>query len=183
MKKLRWILLLAAGLLVQACTSNPARPDTAAASPPPIKAVASPPPIKAEASLPPMKLDQIVTQQQEIRAGVIAGTGRYKDMPENTKTELLAKQGELLKLIDGKTDTAELNAHQSIEAFNLLEWIKAAVNSTDDERMVCRNERRIGSNRMTVICRTQRQINEARQRTKDNERGRLQTEYTPATDR
>jgi hypothetical protein len=174
MKKLRWTLLLAAGLLVQACTSNPARPDTAAASPPPMKAAAS---------LPPMKLDLIVTQQQEIRAGVIAGAGRFKDMPENTKAELLAKQGQLLKLIDGKADTAELTPAQSIEAFNLLEWIKAAVNSTDDERMVCRNERRIGSNRMTAVCRTQRQINEARQRTKDNERGRLQTEYTPATDR
>jgi hypothetical protein len=144
MKKLRWTLLLVAGMFAQTAM--------------------------AATHLPPLKLDQIVTQQQEIRAGVIAGTGRYKDMPENKKAELLAKQGQLLKLIDGKADTAELTPAQSIEAFNILEWIEAAINNSDDERMVCRNQRKTGSNRMTTVCRTQRQINEA------HERARRQTE-------
>ena len=49
-------------------------------------------------------------------------------------------------------------------AFNTLEWIEAAINDSDDDRLVCRRERRIGSNRMTRVCKTVAQIEFERER-------------------
>jgi hypothetical protein len=126
----------------------------------------------AMAAVAPLELNKIRTQQQEIRSEVIAGTGRYKDMPANTKTELLSKQDQLLKMIGEKQDPNELSSDQRLQAFNTLEWIEATINKTEDERMVCVHEKRTGSNRTTTVCKTQRQIKE------DRDRARRQMEGT-----
>jgi hypothetical protein len=130
----------------------------------------------AMASTAPLQLNQIRSQQQEIRSDVIAGNGRYKDMPANTKTELLSRQDQLLKMIGDKQDPNELTKDQRLQAFNTLEWIEAAINNTDDERMICSSEKRTGSNRVTTVCKTQRQIKE------DRERARRQMEGTSPLD-
>lgn len=130
----------------------------------------------AMAATAPLQLNQIRAQQQEIRSDVIAGTGRYKDMPANTKTELLSKQDQLLKMIGDKQDPNELSKDQRLEAFNTLEWIEATINKSDDERMVCSRERATGSLRVTTVCKTKRQINE------DHERARRQMEGSTPID-
>lgn len=130
----------------------------------------------AMAATAPLQLNQIRAQQQEIRSDVIAGTGRYKDMPANTKTELLSKQDQLLKMIGDKQDPNELSKDQRLEAFNTLEWIEATINKSDDERMVCSRERATGSLRVTTVCKTKRQINE------DHERARRQMEGSAPID-
>jgi hypothetical protein len=148
MKMFRIMLLLAAGLFIQGVMAADA----------------------------PLNLDQIRTQQQQIRSDVMAGTGRYKDMPENTKIDLLAKQDRLLRMIGDKKDPSELTEEERLEAFNTLEWMEATINKTPDERMTCINERRTGSNRVTRICRTQQQIKE------DHERARRQMEGSAPID-
>ena len=120
-----------------------------------------------------LDLQQVREQQAEIRAGVMARSGPYKDMPDNTRTELLDKQNRLLAIIEGKQDAAELNDNQRVEAFNLLEWIEGAVNSTGDERMVCERTRKTGSNRTTRVCRTERQWREARERARRQMEGSM----------
>ncbi len=124
----------------------------------------------APAAVAPLQIEAIVTQQNQIRADVLAGTARYKDMPQKTRDELLAKQAALLKMLEGKQDTGELTREQRIEAFNTLEWIEATINKEPDERMICQRSRATGSLRVTTNCKTKRQLKEA------EERARRQTE-------
>lgn len=123
-----------------------------------------------------LQIDAIVAQQTQIREEVLAGSGRYKDMPKSTKDELLTKQAALLKMLDGKRDTGELTKEQRLEAFNTLEWIEATINKDQGERMICQRERKTGSLRVTTVCKTQRQINE------EHERARRQSEGSMASD-
>ena len=102
----------------------------------------------------PLAIAAITAQQAEIRDGVIAGTGRYKSIPSSKRVELLSKQASLMEMLAGKTSTDDLNERQRIEAFNTLEWIEAAINDTDDERMICHREKVLGSTRLTRVCRT-----------------------------
>jgi len=102
----------------------------------------------------------VVTQQQSIRADVLAGKQPYKTMPSAKRDELLAKQAELLKLLEGKKTFAELTEAQQIDAFNTLEWMEAAINNAEEERMVCKREKPTGSNRTTTVCKTVAQIRE-----------------------
>lgn len=118
-----------------------------------------------------LQLGQIVEQQSQIRTDVIAGNGRYKDMPQGTKDELLARQDKLLKMIGDKRDTSQLTKAERLEAFNTLEWIEATINKEPDERMVCTRERQTGSMRVTTVCKTQRQINEAHERAREQMQG------------
>ncbi|MFC3814343.1 hypothetical protein [Lysobacter sp. GCM10012299] len=105
-----------------------------------------------------LMVDDIRTQQREIREGVEAGTGPYKDLTSSQRSELLTKQDRMLRTIDGKKSTDELNEDQKTEVFNTLEWIEAVVNkSDDDERMVCERRPILGSTRKERVCKTQSQ--------------------------
>jgi hypothetical protein len=119
-------------------------------------------------------LDAIRAQQKEIRTAALTGTGIYARLTASERDGLLAKQDRLLALIDGKKAADDLNEADRIEAFNALEWIEAAINPKDDEGMVCHRERKVGSNRITQVCRTaaddKRLREEARQRMDDAQR-------------
>ena len=115
-----------------------------------------------------LMLDDIRTQQAEIREGAQAGTGRYKALSSNQRSELLAKQDRLLHTIEGKTTTDDLNETQKTEVFNTLEWIEAVVNNDDaDERMVCQRRPILGSTRKERICKTQSQWDVERANARD----------------
>jgi hypothetical protein len=114
-----------------------------------------------------LKFDDVRSQQSEIRAGIVAKSGRYRDLPESTRVELLTRQTRVLSAIDGKQNPDELTQVQRTEVFNDLEWIEAAVNRTEDDRLVCEYTKTIGSNRRTRVCRTEEQIREARERAKE----------------
>lgn len=114
-----------------------------------------------------LDVEAIVSQQQQIKADVLAGSGRYADLPQRERDTLLAKQGRLLTIVEGKQSTDELPEAKRVEAFNILEWIEATINKQSDERMVCIREKTIGSNRMTRTCRTESQWAEARERARE----------------
>lgn len=115
----------------------------------------------------PLQLEEVITQQQQIRSDVMTKNGRYAKMPETKREELLSKQSQLLKMFEGKQSADELTTDQRMQAFNTLEWIEATINNEDDNRMVCTRERTIGSNRVTRVCRTPEQVREARERARD----------------
>lgn len=100
------------------------------------------------------RVADIVSQQQQIRADVQAGKGRYKDMPAGTRNELLLRQAAVLRAVEGKQSTSELAEGDKIRVFNDLEWIEATINQAEDERMVCEMEKTTGSNRKTRVCKT-----------------------------
>lgn len=114
-----------------------------------------------------LKFDDIRSQQAEIRLGVVAKSGPYRELPESTRVELLTRQTRVLSAIDGKQTADELTPFQRTEVFNDLEWIEAAINRSADDRMVCEYTKTIGSNRRTRVCRTEEQIREARERAKE----------------
>jgi hypothetical protein len=115
----------------------------------------------------PLSIAAITEQQVQIREGVIAGTGRYKDMPSSKRVDLLSKQAGLMEMLAGKTSTDDLTEPQRVEAFNTLEWIEAAINGVDDERMVCHREKVLGSTRMTRVCRTVAEDRRLREEARD----------------
>jgi len=123
----------------------------------------------------PLEIAKIVTQQREIRADLMAGTGRYKQMPTSKREQILKKQDDLLRMLEGKETYDDLSTDQRMAAFNSLEWIEAAINDEEGERMVCRRERTIGSNRITRICRTEAQREAEREMARDElDRGDMQ---------
>ncbi|WP_157489601.1 hypothetical protein [Lysobacter sp. Root916] len=116
---------------------------------------------------PPLAISAITAQQKQIHDDVIAQRGRYKDMPASTRSELLSKQAEVLAMIEGKNSSGDLSQEQQVQVFNRLEWIEAAINNAEDERMVCKREKTIGSTRITRVCRTVAQEREAREAARD----------------
>lgn len=111
----------------------------------------------------PLQVADIVSQQQQIREEVEAGQGAYQDMPAATRKELLARQDTLFKLLDGKTTTDDLNLSERTDAFNALEWINATVTGNEDERLVCRREKPVGSNMAVRVCKTVAQMRKDRE--------------------
>lgn len=105
-----------------------------------------------------LQFDTIRSQQAEIRAGVEARDGLYKDLPSHTRSELLAKQSMLLRLMEGKQSTSDLNEDQKMEVFNTLEWIEATVNDAKDERLICERRQILGSTRKERVCKTAGQL-------------------------
>lgn len=114
-----------------------------------------------------IRLDDIRKQQSDIREGVLSKSGRYRDLPENTRNELLSRQTRLLATIDGKQVADDLNQTERTEVFNDLEWIEAAINRAQDERMVCEYIRTIGSNRKQRVCRTAAQVQQEHERSRE----------------
>jgi len=115
-----------------------------------------------------LMLDDVRAQQAEIRAGVEAGAGRYKNLSEGDRSELLVRQARLLQTIEGKTTSNDLNDLQRNEVFNTLEWISAVLNHDDaDERMVCQRRPILGSTRKERICKTQAQWDQDRESARD----------------
>ena len=105
-----------------------------------------------------LQLDQIRTQQAEIRQGVESRTGPYSNMDATKRALLMEKQDFVLRTIEGKQSASELSDNAQMEVFNALEWIEAAINNTEGERMVCRKLRPTGSNMPTRVCKTEEQM-------------------------
>lgn len=99
-------------------------------------------------------LEEIREQQTILRQEVIDAEGKFKDMKESDRNELVRRQDGLLKLIDGKTSVSELSEQDKTLAFNELEWIKSAITGAEDQRMICERRRPPGSNRIERICMT-----------------------------
>lgn len=101
----------------------------------------------------PPVIPDILQNQEQIRGDAKAGEGIYKDMPERTREDLLSRSTRLSALLEGK-EWADLNDEQQIEVFNSLEWINAAVMKAEDERLVCEQKKRPGSNLTFKVCKT-----------------------------
>lgn len=120
--------------------------------------------VAGERAVAPLPILAIVEQQKQIRADDIARRGRYGQLPLATRAELMSKQVEILSLVEDKASTADLSRREQVEVFNRLEWIEATVNDTEEERVICRMERTLGSNRMVRTCRTVADLRKEKER-------------------
>ncbi|MEO8011734.1 MAG: hypothetical protein ABI650_08840 [Dokdonella sp.] len=99
-------------------------------------------------------LADIRAQQLEIRERVQGANGAYRAMSPAERAEIVRRQDEVLALIDGKQSLDELNDPDKVAAFNSLEWIKAKITDSEDQRVICERARPVGSNRVERICAT-----------------------------
>jgi nucleoside phosphorylase len=113
------------------------------------------------------RVDEIVVQQQLIRAEVKAVKNGWDEIPEQKRSELLGKQDGLLATLAGKDTVGELSESDQVEVANTLEWIKAVASNAEDERLICRRERPLGTNRVTTTCNSVAEIRHRREMTKD----------------
>jgi len=123
----------------------------------------------------PLQTDVIHSQQAQIKAGVEARTGAFKDLPARTREQLLSRQAIALGLIEGKQTTDDLDTSQKSELFAALDSIDAMVNKANDDRMVCQLVKTLGSNRKERVCRTAGQIRAEREAMRNQlDRGGMQ---------
>jgi len=114
-----------------------------------------------------MQFQDIREQQARLQAEVRAGRGAFKDMDAAQRQDLLSRQTRLLALLQGRQGIDDFPPEAKLELFNLLEYIKGAVTRAEDDRMVCRRERVVGSNLPQVVCMTAKAERERRERTRD----------------
>lgn len=115
-----------------------------------------------------LDLDQVVTQQRQIRSDVLSSNGKYRGLSSASQSELLARQDKLLRMLEGKQTADDLTEDERIVAFNDLEWIEATLNKSEaGDRLICRRERTLGSNRMTRVCRTAAQLEFEREQARE----------------
>lgn len=117
----------------------------------------------------PLDLEKVTTQQRQIRSDILSGKGNYRGIPQAKQSELLERQDGLLRMLEGKQTADQLTEDERIAAFNDLEWIEATLNKAEEgDRLVCRRERTIGSNRVTRVCRTAAQLEFERERARED---------------
>lgn len=131
-----------------------------------------------------LNLDEVRIQQQQIRTDLMASKGRYADMPSAKRDQIIAKQDSLFRLMEGKQAEEELSDDQHMEMINTLQWIQAAVNDAEDERVICKNVKTTGSQMPKRVCKTVAQIRVERENARKNlDRGALCTKGQPCASR
>lgn len=100
----------------------------------------------------------IRAQQEAIRAELGSRNGRYKDLSDSRRERLVHHQALVLGHLEGVERTTDLSEADQITVFNSLEAIEAIVNTAEDDRMICRRSKPVGSNRPTTVCRSVAQI-------------------------
>ena len=126
-------------------------------------------------------LAAIRTQQTELRAQLVAGDDLFADIGERERQDLLARQDQLLRLIEGRQSFDQLNDRDQLELFNTLEWINGALNEAQDQRMICTRETRVGSHRSVKVCKTAAQRKREREDSQDKLRRNFNGYLPPRT--
>jgi predicted exporter len=106
----------------------------------------------------PTRTADILAQQQTIRADMKAKRDRYANIPRDAQKSVLSDQEKLEKLLEGKVDTSQLAPPDQAEVRRLMARIEATVKNNQDERPVCTQEARTGSNYVTRVCHTPTEI-------------------------
>lgn len=109
-----------------------------------------------------LDIGKVVAEQQRIRSELSASSDS-RGLGEAKRAELIARQESLLRMLDGKRSVDELDEAQRALVRNELEWIAEATGKRDEGRLVCKQERRIGSNRSHRVCRSAAQIERERE--------------------
>ena len=110
---------------------------------------------------------RIVEQQQTLREDIQKQAGAFKDLDKADRDELLNRQARVLELLAGRQSLAELETADRGFVASELAWIDGAVRRAEDDRIVCRMEKKIGSNRSERICTTAAQQRRQREQARE----------------
>jgi hypothetical protein len=159
-------LIATLALALSAAVALPASAQTAAAP---------------AAETPQPTVRQIVDQQRQLRADVLAKKGAFKDLTQIERDELTKKQDRILQLLEGRDDVSQLRAEDRVELFNHLEWVSAVVRNAEEDRKVCERSRTVGSNRFQVVCMTAKEYREHKERARQSMRTTFKCSGTSTT--
>lgn len=107
-------------------------------------------------------IDEIRKQQVELRGEVAKGAGIFESMSDGDRETLVARQDELLALIEGADEVEDLTDPDQVRAFNLLQQINTMVNDLGDQDVICEYRRKTGSHRKEKVCTTMAERREQR---------------------
>jgi hypothetical protein len=112
--------------------------------------------------------DEILAQQREIRAEVVAKKGAFKDLSQAERDNLVQVQDRVITLLEANASIDDLNADQRIALFNDIEHVIAAVKNAENNRKICERSRSVGSNRHQVVCMTALEYQRYQERTRNS---------------
>ena len=108
--------------------------------------------------------EQFQQRKAEVEAGMASGQ-RYASLSSSKKAELRELLARMDSRLSGRTSSSDLPSEEQVKLFNEQERVNVLLGATSDkERVVCRRDRKTGSNRVTTVCRTVGEIEEERER-------------------
>jgi hypothetical protein len=119
---------------------------------------------------------EILQMQHALRAKLESPTGEYSRFSESDIRKMEAAQDQVFHMLSGVTSIDQLNDAQKTELSNALDQVKATLLANENSRVICKIERKTGTNLTSRRCETvaQRAANaaEARRQMDHNEIGR-----------
>jgi hypothetical protein len=94
-------------------------------------------------------------------------TREFEALSRTERDRLLAAQTRIRATLAGKVLISELDEKGRLALFNANEEVVALVNKAEDERLVCKQTKRLGSHRHSLECRTVAQIRAERDAARD----------------
>ncbi len=116
---------------------------------------------------------QIRIAQGDLRQAIERKSSNYSHFTDDERKAIFARQDEVLSLIDGKQDIAELGPDGRIALANALEAVKASLARAEDNRMICERIKPLGSNRPQNKCIS---VGQRRRMREEAQRGGLRTD-------
>jgi hypothetical protein len=114
--------------------------------------------------------------QHALRAKLESPSGEYSRFSESDIRKMEAAQDHVFHILAGVTSIDQLNEGQKTDLSNALDQVKATLLANENNRVICKVERKTGTNLTSRRCETvaQREANaaEARRQMDHNEIGR-----------
>lgn len=89
--------------------------------------------------------------------------GRYPNLSARERGTVETRLDEMGRLLDARGSVEQMSADEKMKMFNAQEEVNAILAKRDNERLICTQERPIGSNLPVKVCRTAGEV-EARRR-------------------
>ena len=109
--------------------------------------------------------DEFLVQTAQIEKDLDSGQ-RYAKLDKTKKSELRELLMRMDSRLTGHVSSSELSDDEQVRLFNEQERVNTLLGvNSERERVVCRRERKTGSNRTSNVCRTTAEIERERERT------------------
>lgn len=116
---------------------------------------------------------QIRTAQADLRLAIERKSAGYSHFSDDERKEIFARQDEVLALIEGKQEIADLGPDGKVALGNALAAVNASVARAEDNRMICERIKPVGSNRPQNKCIS---VGNRRRMREEAQRGGLRTD-------
>jgi hypothetical protein len=111
----------------------------------------------------PQTASEILQFQKDLRSKLDNPTGEYSQLSEKDIADMKHAQDDVFRMLSGVQSLDQLNLDDKTRLSNSLDEIKSILLSNRDNRLICRRERRTGTNLVEKRCETVAQ-REARSR-------------------